>query len=78
MLVSKDGTDDNGNPATFTGVRMMLVSPDTLHHTDDDDDRSAITLWLPKSKRRKQELANALRIMSDIVTSQAYVWYPGE
>lgn len=32
-------------PVTFYGIRFYLASPDELHHTDDDDDRSAITLW---------------------------------
>ena len=29
MLVAKEGTDSAGNDATFTGVRMMLVSAET-------------------------------------------------
>lgn len=70
MLVTKDGSDDSGLPAMFLGVRMMLVSPDGLHHTETDDDRSAITLWLPRSSHRRQEVANALYEMSQIVESQ--------
>jgi hypothetical protein len=27
----------------YYGARMMLASPNILHHTEDDDDRSAIT-----------------------------------
>ena len=69
MLVAKEGTDSAGNDATFTGVRMMLASAETLHHTPDDDDRSAITLWLPKSSDRRQTLANALYEMSQLVES---------
>jgi hypothetical protein len=42
-LVSK--TDERGN--THYGVRMFLASPDILHHTPDDDDRSAVTFWIP-------------------------------
>jgi hypothetical protein len=53
-LVSK--TADTGT--TYHGVRMYLASPDILHHTDDDDDRSAITFWLPNAKSfTKDELA---------------------
>lgn len=33
--------------ATHYGVRLYLASPDILHHTADDDDRSAITFWIP-------------------------------
>ena len=34
----------------FWGVRVFLRSPDALHHTPDDDDRSAITFWIPWTK----------------------------
>jgi hypothetical protein len=29
------------------GVRLYLHSPDLLHHTKEDDDRSAVTFWVP-------------------------------
>lgn len=31
----------------FYGIRLYLLSPDELHHTLEDDDRSAITFWVP-------------------------------
>ncbi len=31
----------------FYGVRLYLQSPLSLHHTETDDDRSAITFWVP-------------------------------
>lgn len=34
----------------YHGVRIYLASPDILHHTDADDDRSAITFWIPNSQ----------------------------
>ncbi len=43
-LVSK--TADTG--ITYYGARMILASPDILHHTPTDDDRSAITFWLSR------------------------------
>lgn len=30
---------------TFEGIRLFLASPDVLHATPEDDDRSAITFW---------------------------------
>jgi hypothetical protein len=36
-------TADTGTP--FFGLRVYLKSPPELHHTDEDDDTSAITLW---------------------------------
>lgn len=46
-IVSKDTTGLDGEPTTYYGVRMFLASPDILHHTEEDDDRSAITFWVP-------------------------------
>jgi len=34
----------------FLGVRFFLKSPKSLHHTEEDDDRSAVTFWGPKEK----------------------------
>lgn len=31
----------------FYAVRLFLKSPKELHHTPTDDDRSAITFWVP-------------------------------
>lgn len=46
-------------------VQLMLHSSDKLHHPPQDDDRSAITLWLPKSSQRRSQVAAALRNMAD-------------
>jgi hypothetical protein len=34
----------------YYGVRIYLHSPDQLHHTPEDDDRSAITFWIPEAR----------------------------
>jgi hypothetical protein len=41
--VSEDGP-------TYYGVRLYLASPSILHHTAEDDDRSAITFWIPHAR----------------------------
>jgi hypothetical protein len=62
-LVSK--TADTG--ITYYGVRMYLASPDILHHTPDDDDRSAITFWIPNNKTfNKEQLASVFEQMADL------------
>lgn len=59
-------TADTG--ITYYGVRMFLASPDELHHTADDDDRSAITFWVPNAHSfTKYDLANLLRQMAQMV-----------
>jgi hypothetical protein len=53
---------------TYSAVRMILHSSDRLHHPpDSDDDRSAVTFWLPRSKQRRMELAQTFRDMANKV-----------
>lgn len=51
----------------YSAVQIMLHSSPRLHHPPQDDDRSAVTFWLPKSKERRRELAAAFRKMADAV-----------
>lgn len=44
---------------TYSAVQFMLHSSPMLHHPPQDDDRSAVTFWLPKSGHRREELAQA-------------------
>jgi hypothetical protein len=54
---------------TYSAVQLMLHSSPMLHHPPADDDRSAVTIWLPKSKERREALAATLRKMSLLVLS---------
>lgn len=63
-LVSK--TADTG--VTYYGARMYLASPDILHHTEEDDDTSAITFWLPNNKTfSKSDLAHVFSALSGLI-----------
>lgn len=53
----------------YTSVQLMLHSSPKLHHPPQDDDRSAVTFWLPKSKERREELARAFEQMAIEVRS---------
>ncbi len=50
----------------YSFVQMFLHSSDRLHRSpkDDDDDRSAITFWLPKSEERRKVLALTFELMA--------------
>lgn len=48
----------------YTAVQLMLHSSPLLHHPPKDDDRSAVTFWLPKSKHRREDLALAFERMA--------------
>lgn len=51
----------------YSAVQLMLHSSPMLHHPPQDDDRSAVTLWLPRSPERREELAVALERMAQLV-----------
>jgi hypothetical protein len=51
----------------YYAVRLMLWSSEKLHHPPMDDDRSAVTFWLPRSRNRRAELAATFRRMADLV-----------
>lgn len=48
----------------YTAVQMLLHSSPMLHHPPEDDDRSAVTIWLPKSVDRREALAKTLEHMA--------------
>lgn len=68
-LIEKIGPDGQ----IFSAVQLMLHSSDMLHqppnHNGDDDDRSAISLWLPKSPDRREIVAKTLERMAGLVRS---------
>jgi hypothetical protein len=43
---------------------VMLHSSERLHHPPQDDDRSAVTFWLPKSAARREALAATFERMA--------------
>jgi len=49
---------------TYTAIRLMLHSSEMLHHPPADDDRSAISFWLPKSAERRELLAKTFELMA--------------
>lgn len=62
-LISKE----SNTGLVYSAVQLMLHSSERLHHPPEDDDRSAVTIWLPKSPQRRLELADALTRMAQEV-----------
>jgi len=44
---------------TYHAAQLILHSTDKLHRPPEDDDRSAVTFWLPKSDERRVAIAEA-------------------
>lgn len=65
-LTSEDSTveKESNTGIVYPGVRLMLQSASTLHHSQDDDDRSAITFWLPGNPERRELLARTFERMA--------------
>lgn len=53
----------------YTGIGIILHSSDRLHHSDDDDDRTAITFWLARSMKRRESFAQTLEQMANLIRS---------
>lgn len=51
---------------TYCAAQLMLHSSPMLHHPPMDDDRSAVTFWLPKSAKRREEMAQAFERIAKI------------
>lgn len=49
---------------TYSAVQLILHSSPMLHHPPKDDDRSAVTFWLPKSLERREALAAVFEQMA--------------
>lgn len=63
-VVSIEKTSNTG--VVYSAAQLVLHSSPLLHHPPMDDDRSAITFWLPKSVERRYEIANAFRKLAEI------------
>lgn len=50
----------------YHAAQLVLHSSDRLHRPPEDDDRSAVTFWLPKSKYLREDIAQAFDEMAAI------------
>lgn len=57
---------ESNTGVTYHAAQLMLHSSPMLHHPPQDDDRSAVTFWLPKSKDRRESMAKAFEEIARI------------
>lgn len=55
----------------YSAVQMILHSSPKLHHPPQDDDRSAVTFWLPRTQERREQLAATFETMAALVRNAA-------
>lgn len=51
---------------TYHAAQLVLHSSPRLHHPPLDDDRSAVTFWLPRSPERREAMAQAFERIAEI------------
>lgn len=50
----------------YHAAQLVLHSSSRLHHPPEDDDRSAVTFWLPKSQERRESIARAFEELARV------------
>jgi hypothetical protein len=56
VTVRKTVNDEEFGERTFIGLRIFLKSPSDLHHSKEDDDRSAVTIWIKQGDHTQEEM----------------------
>lgn len=59
-------SQDSNTGVVYHAARLLLHSSDKLHHPPMDDDRSAVTFWLPASGSRREAMAQAFEEIAHI------------
>lgn len=67
QLVEKKSDDGS---QVYYAARLILHSSPLLHHLPMNDDRSAVTFWLPSSPERCERMALAFEQLAHIFRSK--------
>ena len=57
---------------TYHAAQLILHSSPMLHQPPEDDDRSAVTFWLPNSQSRREAMAQAFERIAEIFRTAPY------
>ena len=63
-VIAVEKTSNTG--VVYHAAQLILHSSPFLHHPPEDDDRSAVTFWLPKSQERREAMAVAFENLARI------------
>lgn len=66
-MITKHVEDEAFGERTFYGVRMYLDSPTSLHHGEHDDDRSAVTIFVPWTQEQGHDFARARQVLLGLI-----------
>lgn len=57
---------ESNTGVVYRAAQLILHSSERLHHPPADDDRSAVTFWMPRSSARREQMARAFERMAEI------------
>lgn len=57
---------ESNTGTVYHAAQLILHSTERLQHPPQDDDRSAVTFWLPKSPDRREQMAQAFEKIAKI------------
>lgn len=57
---------ESNTGVVYHAAQLILHSSERLHHPPKDDDRSAVTFWIPRSPQRREEMAKAFEEIAGI------------
>ena len=59
-------TKESNTGIIYRAAQLVLHSSERLHHPPQDDDRSAVTFWMPKSEERREQIAQAFDRIAEL------------
>jgi hypothetical protein len=68
-VIRVEKISNTGRP--YVAAQLILHSSSMLHHPPQDDDRSAVSFWLPSSRERCEMMAKAFDRIADIFRSES-------
>jgi hypothetical protein len=57
---------ESNTAVVYHAAQLVLHSSPLLHHPPADDDRSAVTFWIPRSPARREAMARAFECVAEI------------
>lgn len=67
LLIEKESNTGR----VYRAAQLVLHSSPMLRHPPSDDDRSAVTFWMPRSAHRLEEMATAFERIAELFRDEA-------
>lgn len=68
-VIKIEKVSNTGRP--YSAAQLILHSSERLHHPPEDDDRSAVTFWMPSSEQRNRDMSMAFKQIANLFEKEA-------